>query len=107
MLLLAFFQKLGLELWLHHWLHEPREGIHLVVPGTPGVTPEERDNSTSLHQSPISCNCLDDTLMPQIEPAPFHYEASQKHLIALLREEYSSILSSDKIFSALRGPPTA
>lgn len=97
MLLLAFVQKLGLELWLHDWLHEP-QGVHLLVP-------RDRDKA-SLQQSPIQCHCLDDTLMPLIQSASFTYAAPHKQGSALPASGYVSVLSTLRIFSSLRGPPT-
>jgi hypothetical protein len=96
MLLLAFVQKLGLELWLHDWLHVP-QGVHALAPG-------DRDKA-SLQQSPVQCHCLDDTLMPLIGSASFTYAALHKHWTSLQSSGHVCALSIFRIFSSLRGPP--
>jgi len=106
LLLLAFFQKMGLELWLHHWLHDPpavhSAGAIDIHPGTPG----EKDRAF-LQQLPVKCSCLDDTMMPLIGSVAYVYKAPAKQPIAFLPTPYSSALSNDKVFPALRGPPAA
>ncbi len=98
LLLLAFFQKMGLELWLHHLLHEP-QGIQASV--------RDSKDKALLRAAVIQCNCLDDTLMPLIQSEDFVYAAPQKHFSLLLTPSYASTLSRDKVFLTLRGPPVS
>ena len=93
-LILAFFQKLGLELWLHDWLHEPPSRLSVV-----------QKDKASLQQAPIKCNCLDDTLMPLTGSVPYTYEAPVKHLLAVFPNGIVSISFAGKVYPALRGPP--
>ena len=121
LLLLAFFQKMGLELWLHHWLHDPpaihfsatsvntpAEG-HAYIPAATGVKHLRSDHcaEASLQQQPVKCSCLDDTMMPLIGSDGYVYKAPPIQRLTFLLAPYSSALSEDKTFPALRGPPAA
>ena len=47
-LVLVFTQKLGLRLWMHHWLHETKA----------------LSTSKDAHLDKPNCDCIDDFLMP-------------------------------------------
>lgn len=99
LLLLVFIPKAGLELWLHHFLHE--------TPAAAQVRPvaSVRGDHARLQQEPLHCSCLDDTLMPLIGSGVYAYEAPAQSAIALVRTGDVSAASRDPFFSALRGPP--
>jgi hypothetical protein len=97
LLILVFLQKLGMELWVHDWLHETHTA-HSVIPAEKGKPVVQHHH--------IICNCLQDAMMPLVETKPIRYEPVSKRLTAIFVTHYSSCLSSDKEFSALRGPPT-
>jgi hypothetical protein len=90
-LLLAFTQKLGMQLWLHQWLHTK---VH-----------DFSSKENTGNQLQLKCYCLDDTLMPA--------EPSASINIIVPATSYSLILSSpqrvlyvgEKQFASLRGPP--
>jgi hypothetical protein len=98
LLILVFSQKLGLELWVHHWLHES------VVPQSVASAEKGKPN---LRQLPVKCNCVEDSLIPLIESEIPIYSCTRPHLIAIFLPAYSSCLSGDVEFSSLRGPPAA
>lgn len=94
LLLLAFFQKMGLELWVHRLLHVPKTANTRLI---------AKDKGQHLQQVP--CHCLDDTMMPFNEATPVEIGAPQRHLVALLVTTCPSTPSFCKIFPDLRGPP--
>ena len=95
-LLLVFTQKLGLGLWLHDWLHEPRP-VHSFAFSHRG--------KANWQVQPVKCSCLEDATMPLIESAAYIYSVPKKYLIAYLLAVYSPTLSNDRLYAALRGPP--
>jgi hypothetical protein len=97
LLILVFLQKLGVELWVHKWLHETNTA-HLVIPAEKGKPVVQHHH--------VICNCLEDAMMPLVETKPIRYEPVSIRLTAIFVTHYSSYLSGDKEFSALRGPPT-
>ena len=97
-LILLFSQKMGLELWLHNWLHETTV--------TKSVNPTSKDESSLQHQR-VSCNCIDDALNPLMEADIVDLNTSPESTIQLFAVAYSSWLSAETRFSSLRGPPTA
>jgi hypothetical protein len=97
-LILAFLQKLGLELWLHNWLHETTV--------TTSVGPTQKGKPL-LQQQKIKCNCIDDALTPLMESDPVDLSPDPRPSNPIFAATYSSWLSIDKEFSALRGPPAA
>ena len=97
-LILAFSQKMGLELWLHNWLHETT-----VIAS---VSPTQKGKPFLQHQK-IKCSCIEDALMPLMESDVVDYIPHWRFSVAIFEETYSSWLSLDKEFSALRGPPAA
>ena len=94
LLLLAFVQKMGLELWLHHFLHERPVCVERHEPG-----------NAYLHQAPVDCHCLDDTLMPLIEVDGFACTTPVQPWVVVLAFPEARTVSRDPFFSALRGPP--
>jgi hypothetical protein len=97
-LILAFSQKLGLELWLHNWLHG--------TTAFSSVSPPQGHKPLLQHQQ-IKCNCIDDALMPLMESDVVDYSPHPRPSIPIFAATYSSWLCVDKEFSALRGPPAA
>ncbi|HXB95943.1 MAG TPA: hypothetical protein VNU70_12325, partial [Puia sp.] len=68
-LILAFSQRLGLELWLHNWLHETTV--------TASVGPTQKGKALLQHQR-VKCNCIDDALMPLMESDVVDYSPHQQ-----------------------------
>ena len=97
-LILAFSQKMGLELWLHNWLHETTV--------TASAAPTQGHKPVLQHQV-TKCNCIDDALNPLLESDMVDYKAIQRPSLPIFTAIYSSWLSVEKGFSPLRGPPVA
>jgi hypothetical protein len=97
-LILAFSQKMGLELWLHNWLHETTVAA--------SVSSAHKGRPVLQHLQ-IRCNCIDDALNPIVESGLIVYNANQQPSIPIFAAIYSSWLSVDTAFPALRGPPAA
>ena len=95
-LILAFSQKMGLELWLHNWLHETT----VTASGAP-----TQGHKPVLQHQVIKCNCIDDALNPLLESDTVDYKAIQRPSLPIFAAIYSSWLSIDAAFPALRGPP--
>jgi hypothetical protein len=98
LLILVFSQKLGLELWVHHWLHET------TVPGSVASAEKGKPN---LQHLPLKCNCVEDSLIPLIESDIPVYSCTRPHLTIVIFPAYNSCLSGDVEFSSLRGPPAS
>ena len=96
LLILVFFQKLGVELWVHDWLHG-NATTHSVVPAEKG--------KPVVQQHHIICNCLEDAMMPLVQTDPIQYDPVPVRLTDVFLTHYSSYLSGKKEFSSLRGPP--
>ncbi len=96
LLILVFLQKLGVELWVHDWLHE--------TTATHSVVRAEKGKPIVQHHQVI-CNCLEDAMMPLVQTDPIQYDPVSVQLTDVFLTHYSSYLSGDKEFSALRGPP--
>lgn len=96
LLILVFLQKLGMELWVHDWLHETNTAH--------SVKPAEKGKPVVQHHQVI-CNCVQDAMMPLVETRPIRFEPVSVRLTIIFVAHYSSYLSGDKEFSALRGPP--
>jgi hypothetical protein len=97
-LILIFCQKMGLELWLHNWLHET------TVTTAIGSAPKGK---ASLQHQRVRCNCIDDALSPLMEADVVDYDAPPQLPMRLVPTVYISWLSADGEFSSLRGPPAA
>jgi hypothetical protein len=96
LLILVFLQKLGMELWVHDWLHETNIA-HLIIPAAKG--------KPVVQHHKVICNCLEDAMMPLVEAKAIRCEPVSVRLTTIFVAHYSSYLSGDKEFSALRGPP--
>src|ERR1700730_2613858 len=96
--ILIFSQKLGLELWLHNLFHEFRP-LH-----TYAVSKKDRP---SIEQQQVKCNCLEDVLMPLLKADAISYLAPTRIFTTLFLLRYYPVISANKVFSALRGPPAA
>jgi hypothetical protein len=97
-LILAFSQKMGLELWLHNWLHETAVTV--------SVGPTQKGKPVLQHLR-VKCNCIDDTLMPLMQSDIVDYSPDQRPSILIFPVTRVCGLTADKEFSALRGPPAA
>jgi len=89
--LLFFSQKIGVELYLHNWLHVNKY-----------EQPESHRASKNI--SAYSCSCLDDFLT-SIEPAKLGYHLG---IVSYSSHDfcYKEIISfSCKFFNCLRAPP--
>jgi hypothetical protein len=92
-LLLVFSQKLGLRLWMHHWVHESRALHSATVP-----------NAASLH---LKCDCIDDAMMP-LEGSPLIALDVPTRKATILRAVYLPPFSAaEKLFYSLKGPPSS
>ncbi|HET6255413.1 MAG TPA: hypothetical protein VFE32_15140 [Puia sp.] len=96
LLVLVFLQKLGVELWVHVYLHETAVAQSVTTTGK---------RKAVLQHSRIMCNCMEDVMMPLIETDAIRYDPASVRLTDIFLADYSSRLSNEKEFSALRGPP--
>jgi hypothetical protein len=96
-LILIFSQKLGLELWLHNLFHEFYALHSYSLPSK---------DSPTLAKQQIKCNCLEDVFMPLLQTDAYLYQAPTRIFTNQLLSWYYPIISTRKVFSALRGPPT-
>lgn len=91
LLLLSLFQKMGMELWLHHFFHENAR--------------ERTVHSTGAAVASVHCSCLDDTLMPMVGAETITLTLT----VAVLRDRRppatTSLQQEDRERPALRGPP--
>jgi hypothetical protein len=97
-LILIFFQKMGLELWLHNWLHEATV--------TRSVSSAPKGKASLQHQR-VRCNCVDDALSPLMEADVADFDAPPQPFMRLVPTVYFSWQSADGDFPSLRGPPAA
>jgi hypothetical protein len=93
-LVLAFSQRLGLNLWMHRLYHEgPRS--HTVskasIPGLPGWE--------------IRCDCFDDAFMPMDEAYVFELHAPRIGYLLLETAYIPGTAYAVVRFPSLRGPP--
>ena len=95
-LILIFFQKMGLELWLHNWVHETTAATSV------SAAPEGK--ATLQHQR-VKCNCIEDALSPLMEADVIDCDAPPQPPMRLVPTVYFSWLSAEREFSSLRGPP--
>lgn len=91
LLLLVFSQKLGLRLWLHHWIHEAQT---LVIPG---------DSSSGNIQ--FQCDCFDDAMMPLMESAVITLPVPIRTWTILAAGYHPPFSAAEKLFYSLKGPP--
>lgn len=92
-LLLVFTQKVGLRLWMHDWFHETKLAQKATTPA---------DARFQVH-----CDCFDEAMMPllgspviTVPPPGFVYAP-----LTILGQ--SPIISAEKVYYSLKGPPIA
>ena len=90
-LLLLFSQKLGLRLWVHHWLHEPKIAQSSHLPSSEKIQ--------------AGCDCIEDALMPLTGSSLIVLSvpiSTGTLLMAGYRPPFSAV---EEIFYSLKGPP--
>lgn len=90
-LLLVFTQQAGLRLWMHDWFHESK-------------TAQTRLFQHASHVQ-LKCNCFDDAMMPLLGSPTFTIPPPIRVYATLTAPDQSPILSAEKIFYSLKGPP--
>jgi hypothetical protein len=95
-LILIFSQKMGLELWLHNWLH--------ATTVTASVSSTQKGNASVQHLQ-VKCHCIDDALNPLMEVDNGEFDAHPPPFAQPFAADFSSWVSAEKTFSSLRGPP--
>jgi hypothetical protein len=93
LLLLVFSQKAGLRLWMHHWFHESKTAQNQSVPGSGDLQ--------------LKCDCFDDAMMPLMGSPVFVIPVPVRQYTTLTIARHSPILSADKVYYSLKGPPAA
>lgn len=92
-LLIAFSQKLGLRMWMHHWLHETKN------------VQSFRGSSTSTWE--IKCDCGEDALMPLTSSPDFELSTPVKIFTGFVYTDYEpAYFSFIQLFPSLKGPPS-
>jgi hypothetical protein len=91
LLLLVFTQKAGLRLWMHNWFHESKTARNQSAPGSDNLQ--------------LKCDCFDDAMMPLLESPQFIVPPPLRQYATLTVDRHSPILSADKIYYSLKGPP--
>ncbi len=92
LLLLVFTQKAGLRLWMHNWFHETKTAQNRTAPGSDNLQ--------------LKCDCFDDAMMPLLESPQFTVSLPLRQYATLTVDRCSPILSAEKIYYSLKGPPT-
>jgi hypothetical protein len=92
-LLLVFSQKMGLRLWMHHWIHESRSLHGSTVP-----------NAASIH---LKCDCIDDAMMPLLGSSLIALDVPTRKAIILPAASLPPFSSAEKLFYSLKGPPSS
>ena len=90
-LVLVFTQKLGLRLWIHHWLHETRS-----------LSASTNDNVAKLQSS---CDCIDDFLVPLAGSAFIELPQPVRQVNVVGTAYIPPFSAAEERFSSLRGPP--
>jgi hypothetical protein len=91
-LLLLFAQKIGVELYLHNWLHTNNsKQFHSQVPVQNVVS--------------YSCNCIDDFSMPFAEPASEILTSAIVYQPIFFSPDIQSDSFTAFLFHSLRAPP--
>jgi hypothetical protein len=90
-LLLVFTQKAGLRLWMHHWFHENRTASSKSAPTSENVQ--------------LKCDCFDDAMMPLLASPVYVVPVPVRDYTTLTVTRPCQILSADKIYYSLKGPP--
>lgn len=90
-LLIAFSQKLGLRVWMHHWLHETK-CVNLAIAGS------------SVLQ--VKCDCAEDALMPVTESPVIAIPVPLRSFSGFVYGHYKSgFCLVYKYYPSLKGPP--
>ncbi len=92
LLLLVFSQKAGLRMWMHNWLHESKSAHSRTTSGPQSLK--------------LKCDCFDDAMMPLLESPPIIVPEPVRQFTTLTINRHSPILSADKVYYSLKGPPT-
>jgi hypothetical protein len=92
-LLLVFSQKMGLRLWMHHWVHESRSLHSSTVP-----------NAAGLH---LKCDCIDDAMMPLVGSSLIALDVPTRKAIVLPAAWLPPFSAAEKLFFSLKGPPSS
>jgi hypothetical protein len=90
-LVLVFTQKLGLRLWMHHWLHETRALSAAQTAKVDKLQP--------------SCDCIDDFLMPLTGSAVIELPQPIRQVHTLTTAYIPPFSAAERWYSSLRGPP--
>ena len=88
-LVLVFTQKLGLRLWMHHWLHETKA----------------LSASKDAKLDKPNCDCIDDFLMPLTGSSIVELPPPTRTVQAIFTVYIPPFSAAEAIFSSLRGPP--
>jgi hypothetical protein len=91
-LILVFTQKLGLRLWMHHWLHETRA--------------LSASHDTKVDKLQSSCDCIDDFLMPLTGGAFVELPQPIRQVHTITTAYIPPFSAAEEGFSSLRGPPS-
>jgi len=90
-LLLVFSQKMGLRLWMHHWIHESRALHNTSAPNAASVQ--------------LKCDCIDDAMMPMVGSSLIALDIPARRAIVLQAAYLPPFSAAEKIFYSLKGPP--
>jgi hypothetical protein len=90
-LLLVFTQKMGLRLWMHHWVHESRAPYNATAA-----------NAASVH---LKCDCIDDAMMPMVGSSLIALDVPAQKAIVLPAAYLPPFSAAEKVFYSLKGPP--
>ena len=93
LLLLVFTQKAGLRLWMHHWFHEGKTAQTQSSPGSENLQ--------------LKCDCFDDAMMPLLESPLVIVPVPVRRYATVTIARHSPLLSADRIYYSLKGPPEA
>jgi hypothetical protein len=88
---LVFTQKMGLRLWIHHWLHETR-----------ALSASTNDNITKLQPN---CDCIDDFLMPLTGGASIELPQPNRRIDIIQSACIPLFSTAEPLYASLRGPP--
>src|ERR1700722_744707 len=91
LLLLVFSQKMGLRLWMHHWVHESRTQHNTTAPNAACVQ--------------LKCDCIDDAMMPMVGSSLIALDVPARTAIILPAAYLPSLSAAEKVFYSLKGPP--
>lgn len=91
-LVLVFTQKMGLRLWMHHWLHETKA--------------LSASRHTTVDKLQPNCDCIDDFLMPLTGSALIVLPPPVRTVHVVMATAYMPLIAAaEERHSSLRGPP--